>query len=1038
MNWNRSPLPRRHRGAPLTVAVLAVLGLLGGQAVAAPGLGAAASRVVTAATRASVPVAAAVPQGSLTPRGCTVSGTTATCELWAKTGTTDLLGQPMPIWGYATSAAAAPTAPGPVLVVTQGQTVTMVLHNQLPQRSALAFPGQPATAFTGTAPGGVVAGVDTGGTDSYTFTASRPGTFLYEAGHTPDGARQVALGLSGALVVLPANGVGAYGTGQTAYDDEAVLVLSELDPALNQSADPAHFDLRRFQARYRLINGRVFPSTDPVSTGVGRTVLLRYVNAGAIQHPMNLLGGSQQRIALDGYPADHPTSSLVADLAPGSTMDTLVRMPSAGGAKLTLFEAGGHLDNNGMTEGDPTRIAAGGMMTFLDTAAPPPSTDVVGPVPSRLTVSPNPADGSVPVTVTADVTDLGAVHGVVDAAELVVDDATSQQAGFGLPMQSTGGFGSATVHVTGAIPVGTANDSAYCTANPITLSCLSAGRHRIFVRGHDSNGNWGVISDVLLNLPKVGPLSRAGRVTPDPTNGGNGVDIDATGDDSSAGGTINQAEWSLDTLAPAGSGTPMAVGGGGTIAALTAHVPATAFTSVAEGTHHVFVRSHDSLGLWGPELDIPFTVDKTGPTVNAAAVAPNPTNGKLDDPGNPGSLVVSASITDAAGGIVVGAEGFLDPGPTPTPGAGFPLVATDGALDSGAESVYGLIPLSAINGLTEGDHRVVVRGRDNAGNWGEVFNAPLVVDRVAPTLGALTAAPNPTNGSPTVAISGTTSESGLNAAEVWLGNDPGKGKATPATISVNTAGTTVTVTVAVPPFMVGTRVVNVRIQDKAGNWSNARGVVVTVRGGNPPTGSAAALLGFASQTGNVIASATAGIPRVGGNQGMLATAASNAPAYVSTTVASPAHGVQLAFAVNRNTLRTSTNGIITLLDGRTAAPTGNGVFAVQMRTTSATAAQIRGVLTRSNGTAVEGAWVNFPTGAHLVTVTWVSGPATGTGRGQLRVTLDNATVINQFADTATRALSSLRLGVVDATTPAARSALTGSMFVDAYTAMGIQ
>ncbi|MBM0240050.1 multicopper oxidase domain-containing protein, partial [Micromonospora sp. ATA32] len=40
-----------------------------------------------------------------------------------------------------------------------------------------------------------------GATRSYTFTAHRPGTYLYEAGHTALGARQVAMGLVGALVV---------------------------------------------------------------------------------------------------------------------------------------------------------------------------------------------------------------------------------------------------------------------------------------------------------------------------------------------------------------------------------------------------------------------------------------------------------------------------------------------------------------------------------------------------------------------------------------------------------------------------------------------------------------------------------------------------------------------------------------------------------------------------------------------------------------------------------------------------------------------
>ena len=54
-------------------------------------------------------------------------------------------------------------------------------------------------------------GVGPGRNRDLLFTASRPGTFLYEAGHTPNGARQVAMGLAGALVVLPADGT-AYGS----------------------------------------------------------------------------------------------------------------------------------------------------------------------------------------------------------------------------------------------------------------------------------------------------------------------------------------------------------------------------------------------------------------------------------------------------------------------------------------------------------------------------------------------------------------------------------------------------------------------------------------------------------------------------------------------------------------------------------------------------------------------------------------------------------------------------------------------------------
>jgi hypothetical protein len=314
---------------------------------------------------------------------------------------------------------------------------------------------------------------------------------------------------------------------------------------------------------------------------------------------------------------------------------------------------------------------------------------------------------------------------------------------------------------------------------------------------------------------------------------------------------------------------------------------------------------------------------------------------------------------------------------------------------------------------------------------------PLVVDRVNPVLGALSAVPNPTNGATTVAISADfTDASALNAAEIWLGTtDPGVGNGTPETLTVNQAGTRVTVTVAVPPFTVGTRRVNVRVQDKAGNWSNVQSIVITARGAGAP-GTAAGLLGFDTNVGNVAVSTAAGLPPGGGNQGVAATATANHPAYVSSSTTAPAHGLTASFLLNRHTLRTSTNGILTLFDGRTS--TGTGVFALQLRTTSATGAQIRAVLTRSNGTTIEGAWFTLGTATNRVNLTWVSGPALGANRGQLRVTLGNTVLINQFANTTGRTLASVRLGVVDGTTPAARAGMTGSLYLDDYTAMGVQ
>src|SRR5437660_9164993 len=93
--------------------------------------------------------------------------------------------------------------PGPTLIVTEGQAVTVTLTNGLPTsagNTSILFPG-----FNVTTSGGVV-GLLTqeaapGGTVTYTFTAGTPGTRAYYSG--TQGDLQVEMGLYGAIIVLP-------------------------------------------------------------------------------------------------------------------------------------------------------------------------------------------------------------------------------------------------------------------------------------------------------------------------------------------------------------------------------------------------------------------------------------------------------------------------------------------------------------------------------------------------------------------------------------------------------------------------------------------------------------------------------------------------------------------------------------------------------------------------------------------------------------------------------------------------------------------
>ena len=99
--------------------------------------------------------------------------------------------------------------PGPTLVVTEGQTVTIYLINNLPAaagNTSILFPGFVLTSTcpnTTTNPQGLLAcEAAPGQTVQYQFTASTPGTHPYYSG--TQGDLQIEMGLYGAIIVLPA------------------------------------------------------------------------------------------------------------------------------------------------------------------------------------------------------------------------------------------------------------------------------------------------------------------------------------------------------------------------------------------------------------------------------------------------------------------------------------------------------------------------------------------------------------------------------------------------------------------------------------------------------------------------------------------------------------------------------------------------------------------------------------------------------------------------------------------------------------------
>jgi FtsP/CotA-like multicopper oxidase with cupredoxin domain len=293
-------------------------------------------------------------------------------------------------WGFGDASTGVPQYPGPTLIVNEGDTVTINLTNYVTEPVSMTFPGLDVTSPQGAVfPMGdrtqltsvVPEAAPNGGTRTYTFTASRPGTFYYQSGSNQP--IQLRMGLFGAIVVRPAqNGTpmtindtdyrflrGLYtlatgttgtgitktftqfgyndGDGSTGYDREFLFITSDMDPAFHSWMEfGGAYDISTWKANYWFINGRCGPDTmDMPNVGnlpyqpynalpsmhPGEVLLVRYVAMGRDLHPFHTHGNHVRVVATDGnLLSTAATSTTGADLSwmaftlthfPGKTID---------------------------------------------------------------------------------------------------------------------------------------------------------------------------------------------------------------------------------------------------------------------------------------------------------------------------------------------------------------------------------------------------------------------------------------------------------------------------------------------------------------------------------------------------------------------------------------------------------------------------------------------------------------------------------------------------------------------------------------------
>ena len=781
----------------LLLVLAAVVILISSQAVAAPG---DASGVLLQSTDGRA--VTALPLDT-----CSLVGTTRTCELWAMTGEITLPdGAVVPIWGFADNVAGPALLPGPMLIANQGEMLEVILHNELPAETvSLEFPGQPDLLPD-------LVGVPTGGSTTYSFPVSSPGTFLYEAGLTENGARQVAMGLYGAVIVRPPVPGQAYEDASTAFDDEELLVLSEIDPALNN--DPYGFEMQYYSPEYWLINGKAYPETAEIETVAGNTVLLRYINAGLESHDMGLLGLRQQIIASDGRPLTWPYRVVAEKIASGQTMDALTTIPalSETDTRYALYQSSLILHNSSEQIGLNGPVAYGGMMTFLHTVTGEPP-GVPGPLANPVTVEPSPTTGDAGVNLTAHLdTNLSSGLPIV-AAEYFINSAGEPGTGIAMTIQGSG----TAVTAMANIPSG-------------TLATWASDYHVFYVRGQDSVGTWGPVGSAVLNLDKMGPNITGMSLSANPTNGTQSVLLRATGDDRANGNNgVVAGEYSI----AGGPAVPMNLSTIEAAArAMTATLTIETIQGLAEGLHPIAITAEDSLGnITDPAGIINLTLDQTGPDAPTVALTP----ATLDLSGAPPVTHVrlDATITDAlSAGVqspLANAEGFIET--VGADGTGFNIFPSDGLFDEVTEDAYFDIPIANFLYLAQGDYPVCVHGLDSAGNWGVVGCAPLTVDRgvavdiEGPAVAALNVTPVAAARAVLVEVTTAASDPGLVSniagAEWFVDVDPGEGSGSPLDAAdglFDRPNEALAAVIDIGGWDTGSHTLFVRAMDSANNW----------------------------------------------------------------------------------------------------------------------------------------------------------------------------------------------------------------------------
>jgi len=203
-------------------------------------------------------------------------------------------------WGYNEQ------VPGPTIRVDVGDTVRIVLHNELQESTVLHSHGFTLPNEMDGVPDITQLPITPGDSFTYEWVVREPMVGMYHSHHHAE-------------VQVPNGLLGAFYAGEMPLPDGVPTPAIDMPMVLN---DAGVIGLS--------LNGKSFPATAPIVANVGDWIKLDYMNEGLQIHPMHLHGMPQMVIAKDGYPLANPSMEDTVTVAPGERMTVLVHATEPG------------------------------------------------------------------------------------------------------------------------------------------------------------------------------------------------------------------------------------------------------------------------------------------------------------------------------------------------------------------------------------------------------------------------------------------------------------------------------------------------------------------------------------------------------------------------------------------------------------------------------------------------------------------------------------------------------------------------------------